>query len=93
MKSLETTSFKSTEFWLDAPLASSVHLTADFTQWETHAIPLTRNDNGTWRISLPLAPGRYMYRFLVDGDWHDDPHCSDRVPNPFGTTNSVIEVS
>jgi 1,4-alpha-glucan branching enzyme len=93
VKSLEMTSLKPTEFRLDAPSAHSVRLAADFTEWETQAVPLTRKDNGTWWIRLPLSPGRYTYRFLVDGEWRDDPKCAERVPNPFGTTNSVIEVS
>jgi 1,4-alpha-glucan branching enzyme len=80
------------EFRLEAPSARSVKLAADFTEWENAAINLANKGNGTWGIRLPLSPGRYAYRFLVDGDWHDDPRCAERIPNPFGTSNSVIEV-
>jgi hypothetical protein len=92
VNSTGTAGLRPTEFRLNAPSARTVNLAAEFTEWETAAIPLARSDDGTWRISLPLAPGRYAYRFLVDGNWRDDPHCSERVPNPFGTANSVIVV-
>jgi len=41
----------------------------------------------------PLAPGEHYYHFLVDGEWRDDPECSVRMPNPFGSQNSVAVVS
>jgi hypothetical protein len=47
---------------------------------------------GLWKVQVSLAPGTYHYRFLVDGEWRDDPECTLRVPNPFGTENAVREV-
>ena len=40
----------------------------------------------------PLPPGTHHYRFLVDGEWRDDPECKMQVPNAFGTRNSVRQV-
>ena len=40
--------------------------------------------------ALKLMPGRYEYRFLVDGDWQNDPHCTTFVPNPYGSENCVL---
>jgi hypothetical protein len=28
----------------------------------------------------------------VDGEWRDDPNCTERVPNPFGSENCVLHV-
>jgi len=36
--------------------------------------------------------GTYHYRFLVDGEWRDDPESTLRVPNPFGSENAVRKV-
>jgi hypothetical protein len=43
--------------------------------------------------SIALAGGTYHYRFLVDGTWCDDPQCTLRIPNIFGSHNMVREVS
>jgi 1,4-alpha-glucan branching enzyme len=44
---------------------------------------------GVWKASVSLQPGTYHYRFLVDGEWRDDPNCELHVPNPYGTQDSV----
>ena len=85
-KPLQTFSFK-------APGAVSVQLVADFTHWERTPINLKRETGGVWRTTVDLAPGTYHYRFLVDGQWRDDPECTLRVPNPFGGSNSVRKVT
>ena len=40
-----------------------------------------------------LGPGAHRYRFIVDGEWRDDPECKSRVPNPFGGVNSLLTVT
>jgi hypothetical protein len=32
----------------------------------------------------PLPSGRYEYRFVVDGQWTDDPAAGETVMNPYG---------
>ena len=34
---------------------------------------MTRLNDGRWTKELSLAPGRYEYRFVADGQWLDDP--------------------
>lgn len=80
-----------TVFRLEAPLAQSVKLAGDFTGWEP--LELSPGHEGFWQIIIPLSPGRYAYRFLVDGEWHDDPDCMEAEANPFGTINAVIDVN
>ncbi len=41
---------------------------------------------------LALLPGRYEYKFVVDGHWIPDPNALENVLNPHGTLNSVMEV-
>jgi len=81
------------KFILEAPAARLVRLAADFTQWEKSPLAMTRAENGVWHAVVPLPPGNYSYRFIVDGHWCDDPHSAHKIANPFGTTNSVVCVS
>ena len=76
-----------------APGALSVQLVGDFTHWQKAPVSLRKDADGVWRCSLKLEPGTYHYRFLVDGQWQDDPECTLRLPNPFGSQNMVRKVS
>ena len=78
---------KNTEFQLQAPDARSVKLAADFTDWEISPLDLIRSASGVWFTLVPLLPGSYAYRFIVDGQWQDDPQAACRIANPFGTSN------
>jgi hypothetical protein len=82
-----------TGFHLEAPLAGLVQLAADFTDWEKSPIDLIKSGNGIWQAVISLPPGDYSYRFIVDGEWCDDPHPLRLVPNPFGTVNAVVRVA
>ncbi|HXJ60980.1 MAG TPA: glycogen-binding domain-containing protein [Verrucomicrobiae bacterium] len=80
-------------FRLRAPSARSVKLAGDFTGWEKQPLDLRLGRGGIWQITVPLSPGRYAYRFLVDGEWRDDPDCVAAETNRFGTINAVIDVN
>ena len=84
---------KNTEFHLEAPAAGSVKLAADFTDWEKCPLDLIQSEDGAWFTIVPLLPGRYAYRFIVDGEWRDDPCPAQSMPNPFGTTDAVVDVT
>jgi len=47
---------------------------------------------GIGKRRLLLAPGRYQYKFIVDGDWIADPTAQNNVPNEHGSLNLVVEV-
>jgi 1,4-alpha-glucan branching enzyme len=80
-------------FSLTAPGATNVALAGDFTRWEQQPVPLKKGAGGVWRAIVELPPGTHHYRFLVDGQWCDDPDCSLRVPNPYGSQDSVRKVT
>jgi hypothetical protein len=84
---------KPIEFHVQAPSARSVKLAADFTDWEKYPLDMTKSEDGVWFTNVPLSPGQYSYRFIVDGQWCDDPRSVQRVPNPFGTANAVVNVT
>jgi hypothetical protein len=72
-------------FRLNAPQAKSVFLVGDFNGWNPTIDKLIRLDGG-YEIRLYLLPGRYRYRFLVDGVSMSDPD------NPYrdGEANSYF---
>lgn len=83
----------STEFKLFAPDAQEVYLVGEFNNWDPAAARMRRFKDGTCKKSMQLKPGRYEYRFLVDGKWWTDPNNGERVANPYGEENSVITIN
>ena len=81
------------EFTLEAPAAKSVKLAADFTGWQKCPLHLAPSGRGVWSGVIRLEPGEYAYRFIVDGQWCDDPRTTRRVRNPYGTENALLVVS
>jgi 1,4-alpha-glucan branching enzyme len=79
-------------FRFAAPAAMSVLLVGDFTHWQKRGIPMHKGKDGIWVAAVELPPGKHTYRFLVDGDWRDDPECTLRVPNPYGSQDMVRQV-
>jgi 1,4-alpha-glucan branching enzyme len=84
---------KSQTFSIMAPSARTVVLVGDFTNWQENPIQMEKADGGVWSTSVELTPGTHQYRFIVDGQWCEDPGCAQRAPNPFGTQNSVRQVA
>jgi hypothetical protein len=82
------------QFAFVSPKAHKVMIVGDFNGWSTTADPMfDRDRKGVWTITLPLKPGRYEYKFLVDGDrWVPDVGNPKRVKDGFGAFNSVVEV-
>lgn len=68
--------------------AALVYLTGSFVQWRRDAIPMVRSGNG-WIASVKLDPGRYWYKFIVDGKWISDPD-NYSLENSSGTSSSVF---
>jgi chromosome partitioning protein len=78
-------------FTIEAPAAAHVQLAGDFNEWtpegsEMEAVGLV------WKKTLQLAPGRYRYRYVIDGEWYSDPHNAAVEPSPFGGVDSVLVV-
>ncbi len=80
-------------FSFAAPTAMSVQLVGDFTHWQQKPINMHKCAGGIWRITVELPTGVHYYRFLVDGQWRDDPKCTLRVTNPYGTQDAVRRVA
>ena len=76
-----------------APKAKDVMLVGDFTSWQARPLPMDRMKprSRTFAATVDLPPGTYQYKFIVDGEWMEDPG-AESAPNQFGTLNSVITV-
>jgi hypothetical protein len=79
-------------FSLYAPEAGCVSLAGDFNAWSPDDCPLEKSPEGMWERVVMLPPGRYEYKFVVDGLWQNDPRCTVYAPNPFEGENCVLIV-
>ena len=77
-------------FTVEALSAERVQLLGDFNGWTLEGSEMHRHGR-FWRKVLNLEPGRYLYRFLVDGSWQSDPLNATVEPCP-GGYNSVLVV-
>ena len=86
-------------FECKAEQASAVFLAGSFNNWSESATPMISNEEGIWSASLDLPPGRYEYKFIIDGQWCcspellPDPAAASCVPNSFGTMNFAVDAS
>jgi chromosome partitioning protein len=76
-------------FTLRAPGAQRVQLAGDFNRWDPASGEMSASGE-VWTTSVPLVPGRYKYRYVVDGRWQSDPLNPQVEPSPFGDYDSVI---
>jgi glycosidase len=68
-----------------------VNLFGQFNSWDRGSLPMNDADsNGVYEINVPLDPGRYEYKFFVDGKELIDPQNPVKVPNGLGDYNSIL---
>jgi len=80
-------------FTIEVLGANHVSLMGDFNEWDEKVHPMKQYENDIWKKTVFLDPGRYEYKFLVDGQWHIDPNNYNLCPNRFGTNNNFLIVS
>ena len=69
--------------------AKKVFISGDFNNWSTTQTPMKFTSNG-WIIDLKLGPGKYDYKFIVDGEWTTDPSNKLRERGDAGDDNSIV---
>ena len=77
------------------PLTSGlrVSVAGDFNGWSSTSFTLKRNESlGVFELCVPIRPGRYRYRLVIDGRWTADPFNDVSEPNEFNELNSILEV-
>ena len=84
---------KKVHFAFKTEPGSLVYVAGTFNNWDPTANPLKDNpDSGHCKATLHLHPGRYEYKFIVNGEWLSDPECAEWAPNGQGGMNSVLHV-
>ncbi len=76
--------------------ASDVRIAGDFNDWvpDKGVRSLIESDGSSriWTKVLQLPPGTYQYRYVVDGEWREDPDNPAVVTSSVGARNSVMVV-
>ncbi|MBL0316973.1 MAG: glycogen-binding domain-containing protein [Flavobacteriales bacterium] len=68
--------------------AQEVLLSGSFNNWRTSGMAMQKSKNG-WEVKLKLVPGRYEYKFIVDGTWMRDLENLQKLNDTYGDFNSV----
>lgn len=79
------------KFQIRADKDSTVSVAGTFNGWdpEKHILK-PRGD--IFALNILLEPGRYQYKFVVNGIWCIDPERPDWEPNEYGSLNSIVAV-
>lgn len=98
-------------FVFDAPSAKSVWLAGSFNNWASgkgspiypdveliqggRVIMEKDEKTGYWTATIPLKPGRYPYKYVIDEGvvWREDPNTAEHVDDGFGGFNSIVMVT
>ena len=93
VKSKQKIKRRKVTFSLDLSGAKEVILMGDFNNWNPKKHPMKTDENGLWNKNVVIPPGRYEYKFLIDGQWKEDPQNDQTGLNCFGTYNSVFNLT
>jgi hypothetical protein len=80
-------------FSFSAPDAADVYIAGEFNNWKTDDDSRMAKEDNMWVKRMQLAPGTYRYRFVMDGNWVEDPGNPKKEKNPFGQLDSLVEIS
>ncbi len=76
--------------------ASDVRIAGDFNGWVpdkgVRSLIESEGQTRVWTKILQLPPGTYQYRYVVDGEWREDPENPEVVSSALGGRSSVLVV-
>ena len=76
--------------------ASDVRIAGDFNGWVpdkgVRSLIESEGQTRVWTKILKLPPGTYQYRYVVDGEWREDPENPEVVTSALGGRSSVLVV-
>lgn len=68
--------------------ATKVILSGNFNDWSTSSTSMRHTDSG-WVAIQKLKPGKYLYKFIIDGQWIHDLNNNKREDDGNGGYNSI----
>jgi chromosome partitioning protein len=75
------------------PSAREVKIAGDFSNWQpVDDIMIQQKGDKVWKGTIHLTPGKYEYKFIVDGKWKIDPNNPEVTNNDLGVGNSLLIV-
>lgn len=77
-------------FALKSETARDAKIAGSFSNWQP--IPMSKQKNGTFAVTVEAQPGLHEYKFILDGQWVADPDNQNRSPNQYGSVNSIADV-
>jgi 1,4-alpha-glucan branching enzyme len=92
VKSKKKIKRKKVTFSINSTGAKEVILMGDFNNWNPKKHLMTQDGNGVWNKAVILPPGSYEYKFLVDGQWKEDPQNDQTRLNCFGSYNNILNL-
>ena len=69
--------------------ASKVFLSGSFNGWSTLETPMQPCDSG-WTVTLKLQPGKYSYKYIIDGKWSNDSYNKLREQDTYHGYNNIF---
>ena len=67
-----------------------VELAGNFCDWKP--MWMAKQKAGDFAKTVELPAGTHEYKFVVDGQWLQDPDHKDWVTNQYGTLNSIAVI-
>ena len=73
-------------------LVQELQVAGDFNNWVASSYA-TRRMEDTLYVEIPLKPGNYQYKLVLNGvTWIADPGADNFTPDPYGGRNSLLTV-
>ena len=69
--------------------AKRVILSGNFINWSPDALSMNKTDSG-WITNVKLGPGKYLYKFIIDGNWITDRDNNITETDDQGNVNSIF---
>jgi len=73
--------------------AERAWVVGEFNNWSTASHPMSKREDGSLQVVIPLRPGTYRYRYyLGEGRWENAWDADTYTANEFGGSDSVVIV-
>lgn len=74
-----------------------VTVAGEFNNWDAFATEMTKNEDGTWSVTVPIKKGKGQWKYLVNGNWVQNmetiadkvsPKPDEYINDPYGGRNA-----